>query len=138
MTMLIVRVAATLAAIQGLAHAALFLRARPRNGDAEVALIAAMRSGRYFANATRSYWDAYTGYGLVAAGACLVEAALLWQLANIARVNPTLARPVMAIFVAANVAHAALIARYFAFPIPIAFDLAIAACLAGALVSSRG
>jgi hypothetical protein len=130
----ILRIAAVLAAVQGTAHGTLFLRARPRHGPAEVAVIEAMQSNRFdFAGATRSYWDFYVGYGLQAAAACLVEAVLFWQLARMAESQPALVRPTVALFVLVNVGHALLTARYF-FYLPIVFDLAIAACLAWAFV----
>lgn len=129
------RGAAVLAAVQGLAHAALFISARPRHGDAEVALVAAMKANRFFAGGV-GYWDYYYGYGLVAASACLVEAALLWQIAAIAGTQPVLVRPMVVVFVLANLGHALLLARYFKFPLPIAFDIIIASVLVFALVAA--
>jgi hypothetical protein len=132
----ILRIAAALAAVQGIAHGALFLRAKPRHGAAEVAVIEAMKSNRFdFAGARRSYWDFYMGYGLEAAAVCLVEAILLAQLASIARLQPAVVRPVIALGVAANLGHAVLTARYF-FYRPIVFDLAIAAVLTWAFVAA--
>ena len=49
-TTIILRGAAFLAALQGIAHGALFIAsARPRHGDAEVAVVAAMKANRFFA-----------------------------------------------------------------------------------------
>ena len=132
---ILIRGAAILAAVQGLAHAGLFISAKPRHGDAEIAVITAMKANRFFAGGL-GYWDYYFGYGLVAAAACLVEAALLWQIAAIAATQPVLVRPMVGVFVLANLAHAALLARYFKFPLPIAFDLIIASVLAFALVGA--
>jgi hypothetical protein len=114
------------------AHGGLFMSAKPRS-DAEASVVAAMRAHRFFGGGSRSYWDLYYGYGLIAAAACLVEAILLWQLARIAQVQPGVVRPIVALFVAVNVGHALLVWRYFAFPIPIVFDALVAVCLAGAL-----
>jgi hypothetical protein len=131
----LVRTAATLAAVQGIAHGTLFLRAKPRHGPAEVAVIEAMQGNRFdFARATRSYWDFYIGYGLEAAAACLVEAVLFWQLARMAESQPALVRPTVALFVLVNLGHALLAARYF-FYVPIVFDLLIATCLGGAFLT---
>lgn len=124
------RIAAVLAAIQGLAHVVLFASAKPRNGPAEIAVIDAMKAHRFFAGATRSYWDLYFGYGLIAGGVCLVEAVLLWQLSRIAAGNFALLRPIVALLVGANVGHLLLVARYFMFPIPMAFDVLIGGLLA--------
>lgn len=129
-TVLILRIAAGLAAVQGIAHGTLFLRAKPRHGATEVAVVQAMQSNRFdFAGATRSYWDFYFGYGIQAAASCLVEAVLFWQLAKIAESQPRLVLPTVGLFVLVNLGHAALIARYF-FWLPMVFDLTIAACLA--------
>jgi hypothetical protein len=132
---LLLRTAAILAAVQGTAHGALFLRAKPRHGPVEVAVIQAMQGNRFdFAGSTRSYWDFYVGYGLEAAAACLVEAVLFWQLARMAASQPALVRPTIALFVLVNIGHALLAARYF-FYVPIVFDLLIAACLGAALLA---
>jgi hypothetical protein len=133
----ILRLAAALAAVQGTAHGSLFVRAKPRHGPIEEAVVEAMRSNRFdFAGATRSYWDLYYGYGLQAAAACLVEAILLWQLARIAESQPALVGPIVGLFVLVNVAHAMLTARYF-FYLPVVFDLVIAACLTWAFIVTR-
>lgn len=134
-TIVLVRGAAILAALQGLAHAGLFVSAKPRHGDAEIAVITAMKTNRFFAGGL-GYWDYYFGYGLVAASACLVEAVLLWQIAAIAATQPTLVRPMVGVFVLANLGHALLLARYFKFPLPIAFDLIIASVLVFALLAA--
>ena len=97
---------------------------------------AAMKGSRFaFGGVMRSYWDFYVGYGLEAAAVCIVEAALLAVLANIAVAQPMPARPMIALFVLANLGHALLTARYF-FPLPVVFDLLIAACLAWAFVAT--
>jgi hypothetical protein len=82
------------------------------------------------------YWDYYFGYGLIAAAVCLVEAVLFWQLATIAATRPLLVRPMVALFVAWNLAHCALLARYFKFPLPMAFDALIAGLLISALLAA--
>jgi len=134
-TAILLRIAAALAAVQGVAHGALFLAARPRHGPAEVMVVEAMKANRFFAG-NHGYWDFYFGYGLLAAAACLVQAALLWQLARIAGTQPALVRPMIGLFILANVGHALLLMRYFSLYLPIAFDLLIAACLAWAFVAA--
>jgi hypothetical protein len=130
----ILRFSAFLAAVQGIAHGVLFLRAKPRHGAAEVAVIDAMKSNHFdFAGAARSYWDFYFGYGLEAAAVCIVEAILLTQLASIAELQPAVVRPTVALCIAANLGHALLTARYF-FYLPIVFDVSIAAVLIWAFV----
>ena len=134
---IIVRAAAFLAALQGIAHGALFITARPRHGDVEVSLVAAMKANRFFAGGL-SYWDYYFGYGLIAAAVCIVEAVLCWQLATVAESQPLLVRPMLTLIAVANVGHALLLARYFKFPLPIAFDLLIATVLVAAVVLAKG
>ena len=135
----LLRVAAVVALLQFFGHTALFLRAKPTHGDAEVAVVTAMRAHRFsFGGSLRSYWDMYFGYGVEAAFICLVEAILFWQLATIAAVAPAVVRPIVALFLTANVAHAVLVTRYF-FLTPLVPDVLIALLLAWTLViSGRG
>ena len=132
-TTVLLRVASILAAVQGLAHGMLFVRARPRHGAAEEAVIAAMKHNRFYRGGL-GYWDFYFGYGLIAAAICLVEAVLFWQLAGMARGNAQTVRPIVALFIAWNVVHALLLVRYFRYPVPIAFDAIVALALASAWI----
>ena len=132
---LLLRIAAALAALQGIAHGALFVSAKPRHGEAEVAVVTAMKTNEFFRGGL-GYWDYYFGYGLIAAAVCLVEAVLFWQLAGIAVTRPLLVRPMMALFVVWNLAHAALLARFFKFPLPMAFDAIIAGLLVAAFIAA--
>ena len=125
------RIAAGLALLQGVAHATLILFAPPKHGPEEVAVIDNMKSHHFnFLGARRSYWDLYIGYALIAAIICLVEAALFWQVAPL---TPDLIRLVAGVFVAFNIVHALLAARFF-FITPIILDFLIAACLVLAYV----
>src|SRR2546427_9153063 len=93
-TSTLLRVTAVVALLQFFGHAALFVRAQPTHGDAEVTVVAAMKAHRFnFGGSMRSYWDMYFGYGLEAAFICLVEAILFWQLATIAGTTPAIVRP---------------------------------------------
>lgn len=132
----VLRIAAVVALIQFAGHGALFLRSKPSHGPAEVAVVNAMKENRFnFGGATRSYWDMYFGYGLEAAAVCLVEAILLWQLAGIARAAPGIIRPIVALVLVSNLAHAVLVLRYF-FLVPLVPDVLISALLAWALAAS--
>ena len=132
---MLLRLVAVIALLQGIAHGTLFLRARPRNGPAEVAVVEAMRGSRFpFGRSRRSYWDLYVGYGLEAAAVCFVEAALFWLLAGIAVRDRSLVKPIAALFLAANLGHIALVARYF-FLTPAIPDALIALGLAGVLLA---
>jgi hypothetical protein len=133
-TPILLRVAAVVALLQFVGHTALFLRAEPTHGDAEVAVVTAMKAHQFsFGGSLRSYWDMYFGYGIEAAFICLVEAVLFRQLATIAGVAPATVRPIVALFLAANVAHAILVTRFF-FLTPLIPDVVIAVLLAWTLV----
>jgi hypothetical protein len=132
---MVLRVLALVAFLQFVGHGTMFVRARPTHGSDEVAVVDAMRTHTFkFAAAPRSYWDMYFGYGLEAAFVCLVEAVLFWELAGAASIAPSLVRSVALLFAAANAAHIVMLVRYFAFPLPIAFDAIIAAGLLAAAV----
>jgi hypothetical protein len=131
----ILRIVGVLAFLQFAGHGIKFVRAKPTHGPDEVAVVESMKARAFrFAAAPRTYWDMYFGYGLEAAFICLIEAVLFWQLAGVAAHDVAYVRPIAGLFLAANVAHAALVMRFFAFPLPIAFDALIAAGLAAVLL----
>jgi hypothetical protein len=133
----LLRLAAVLAALQFTAHTTMFLRYTPKHGPAEVALVEAMQSQRFhFGGTERSYWDFYFGYGLMSAFSVFLEILLFWQLATLARATPARVRPLVALFIFANLVHAALCAKYF-FVTPIIPDLVIAGCLGLAFITAR-
>ena len=134
-TSTLLRIAAVVALLQFAGHAALFVRAKPTHGDTEVAVVVtAMKNQFNFGGAVRSYWDMYFGYGLEAAAICLVEAILFWQLASIASTAPGMVRPIVALFLIANIGHAILVMRFF-FLVPLIPDVLIAALLGWALIA---
>ncbi len=129
----VLRIAAVVALLQFLAHTTLFVTYTPAHGADEAALVQAMQSHVYsFSGTLRSYWDMYFGYGLFSAFNCLIEAVLLWLLADIARHDARRSRPFAALFLFANVGYTALIAKYF-FALPGFFDVALVVLLALAL-----
>jgi hypothetical protein len=80
----------------------------------------------------------YLGYGLMAILSGVIEVVLLWQLSLLAKTDAERIRPMLALFVFANVAHAALIWKYFSLLAPVVFDLLIATLLCFAFVAARG
>ena len=129
----LLQIAAALATLQYFAHALLFLRAKPSHGREEADLVERMKGQRWkFSGFTRSYWDFYFGYGLLAILWGIVEVIILWQLVSLANDGSVSVRPVVATLLGANIAHAALTLRYF-FLQPVLFDLLIAIVLALAL-----
>jgi hypothetical protein len=125
----ILRIVAVLAFVQFALHTALFLTSVPHHGAEEEGVIATMRSHHFmFGGMSRSYWDFYYGYGLLAAVVVLAEAALFWCLAIVANEVPRRTRPMIVLLVLYNLTHAAIMARYF-FPLPIIMDGIVAATL---------
>jgi len=123
------RIAAAAAAIQGAAHGAMVLRYTPVHGAAEAAVVAAMQSNHFlFAGALRSYWDFYTGYAMMSAFTCAIEALMLWRLAAYVRTSGDVVRSVAAVFVLFNAGHAVLAAHFF-FVLPVTFDLLLIALI---------
>jgi len=132
----VLRIAAVIALVQAAAHATLFLTAKPGHGAEEIAVIDAMKSHIFlFAGQPRSYWGFYYGYGLMAALVVVVEAVLFWMLADIAKDTPARTRPIIALFVVYNIAHAAILSRYF-FPLPIIMDGLVTATLLWAFAAA--
>ena len=125
---IILRVASVLAFIQYAAHGSLFLSSIGR-GPSPIAAIAASQH--------HSYWDLYVGYGLLAILSGVIEAVLLWQVASLAKNEAGRLRPVVMLFIFANLAHACLVWTYFSLIPPVTFDLLIASLLAVAFVTAR-
>ena len=138
-TAILLRIAAVIALFQFLTHTAMFVTYTPAHGPDEAQVVQIMQSHVYsFSGSPRSYWDMYFGYGLFSAFNCLIEAALFWMLAAIARENAPRTRAIAALFLFANVGYTALVWKYF-FPLPSYFDIALVLVLGLAiLVAQRG
>jgi len=80
-----------------------------------------------------TYWDIYFGFGLVISVYLLVQAAVLWQVASLAKLDATRVRPIVVSFLIAFVVNAALSWKYF-FIVPVVMAGIIAICLAIAIV----
>ena len=106
----------------------------PAAGPLEAPVLEAMKAHRFDAlGASRTYWDFYYGFGWIIAGYLLLQAVVLWQMAGLARANPSTVRPVIASFLV-SFALNAFLARQFFFGVPVAMAATIAACLAIAFV----
>lgn len=129
----LIRGAAIVALLQGLAHGSLVLLAKPSHGSDELMVVSAMKAHSFdFSGAVRSYWDLYLGYALLAAGTCLVEAILLWLLAPLADSEPQKLRWIVGLIILANLAHALMVLRFFFF-VPLVPDAIVALLLVFAL-----
>jgi len=134
---LLLRALTVVALLQFIGHGTLFVRARPTHGPEEVAVVKAMKSHAFvFSAAPRTYWDMYFGYGLEAAFVCLVEALLFWLLAGATAASADLVRSIAVLVALGNVAHVVMLARYFAFPVPMVFDAIIAVGLTAVAITA--
>ncbi|MDE3057105.1 MAG: hypothetical protein KGJ59_04000 [Bacteroidota bacterium] len=124
----LLKIAAGLAFIQYTAHTFLFLRAKPTHGEEEAKLINTMRAQQWdFNGFSRSYWDFYFGYGLLAILWGFIEVLFLWRLSALVPA-PISVFFFLVLLIIANIGHAVLTLRYF-FLMPAVFDLLIAAVL---------
>jgi hypothetical protein len=134
---LYLRVASILALLQAVGHGTSVIRWSLTRGPDQRAVIDVMKSHTFnFQGFSRSYWDLFFGYGLMAALPCVVEAVLFWQLASLTLSSGVRIAPIVALFVVANLVHATVCWNYF-FLTPIVLDVAIALCLGLALTAAR-
>ena len=99
------------------------------SGTKEGAVVEAMKSNQFdVMGATRSYWDFFIGYGLTISVGELLQAVVLWQLAGLARTDLRRMRPIIAVFLLANLGFTILAWKYFFLP-PLLGDLLITIAL---------
>lgn len=77
---------------------------------------------------TRTFFDFYTGFGWTLTVFMLLQAVLLWQLAGLAKSNPSAIRPMIATFLVATIASTVISWRLI-LPVPTIFSVVLAACL---------
>jgi hypothetical protein len=100
-------------------------------------VLQAMRTVRFDTmGANRSYFDFYLGFGYSLSVTQVMQAALLWQLAGLARTDALGARPMIAVIALAT-AVCGVIAYRFILPLPAFFSLALVASLVVAYVVAR-
>lgn len=100
-------------------------------------VLKAMRETRFETmGVNRSYLDFYMGFGYSLSVAELMLAALLWQLASVARTDAPSVRPMIAVIALATVATG-VIAWRFIFPMPALFSAVLLASLIVAFVLAR-
>ena len=127
------RIASILALIAALGHTALFLTYKPTHGPDEIIVVTTMQTHVFsFGGFLHSYWQLYFGYELFVTISCLVECALLWQLATLSVSAPSSIRPMIVVLFLGEVSTSILMIKFF-FIIPIAVHIATALCLAVAL-----
>src|SRR6516162_8005494 len=102
--------------------------------DAEAtSVLEAMKSHSFEAEGFKgTYWDLYFGFGLVISVYLLAQAAVLWQVASLAKTDAIRVRPIVVSFLIAFIINAGLSWKYF-FIVPVVMAALIAICLAIAL-----
>ena len=96
-------------------------------GESEV--LKAMGTVRFETmSVSRTYLDFYRGFGFTISVFLLLQAALLWQLATVARTEPLRVRPLIASLTLASLA-CGLLAWRFILPLPVVFSAVLTACL---------
>jgi hypothetical protein len=109
----------------------------PYSNSEALAILEAMQHHRFEAEGFKgTYWDLYFGFGLTISVCLLVQAAVLWQVASLAKTDAIRVRPIVVSFLVAFVINAALAWNYF-FAVPAGMATAIALCLAVSLVLAR-
>jgi hypothetical protein len=102
MSTILLRIASVVFALYTAGHSyGAMIKDPSTGGPAKQAVLAAMRTYHEdLGGASRSYWDFYTGFGWFVSCALLLFAVLCWQLASVARTQPSVARPlILALFV---------------------------------------
>jgi hypothetical protein len=106
----------------------------PYTDPEATSVLEAMKSHSFEAEGFKgTYWDLYFGFGLIIGVFLLVQSAVLWQVASLAKTDAIRVRPIMVSFLIAFLINAALSWKYF-FAVPAVMASLIAICLAIALV----
>jgi len=108
----------------------------PAAGPGELPVIEAMKTHRFETEGfARTYWDFYSGFGVIISAFLLLQAVVLWQLGSLARTGAVQVRPIVASFLVAFVVNAILVWMFF-FAVPAVTAAAIAICLGLAFYSA--
>src|SRR6516164_5243956 len=106
----------------------------PYTDPEATAVLEAMKSHSFEAEGFKgTYWDLYFGFGLIISVFLLVQGAVLWQVASLAKTDAIRVRPIVVSFLVAFVINAALSWKYF-FVVPVVLAVLTAICLAIALL----
>jgi hypothetical protein len=133
-TTLLLRISAVISLLFAIGHSFGGLKRWSPMGDNDV--LKAMESVRFDTmGVNRSYLDFFLGFGWSLSIAMLLQSALLWQLAALARSDAALVRPMIAAFAFATLASG-VIAWRFIFPVPALFSAALLIVLIAAYLNS--
>lgn len=130
------RIAAGIAALYALGHTLGHPWTAPHDLMAQGVTVAMQGVHFEAAGESRSYWEFYQGFGFAVSVLLALQAVLLWQLGTLARTGRDYRTAALA-HLLAFLGLAAVAYRYL-FALPLWLALAIAACLAAALVQPAG
>ena len=106
----------------------------PFTSPEAMSVVEAMKTQSFEAKGFKgTYWGFYFGFGVIISVFLLVEAVVLWQVASLAKKDPSRVRPIVAAFLLGYIVNAVLAWKYFSV-VPAVMAAAIALCLAIALV----
>ena len=129
-TTLMLRISALISLLFTIGHSAGGLQKWSPNEDNPV--LTAMTNVHFdMMGMSRSYLDLYLGLGWTLSIAMLLQTALLWQMASLARTNAAQVRPMIAAFLLATLASG-IVAWLLIFPVPAVFCAALFFALAAA------
>ena len=130
------RIAAVLMLIHAVGHTFGMLSG-PSHGSEEIAVIEMMRNHQFdMMGTSRSYWDFFLGFGYDATINMLLQTALLWVLSRVAKTDPAMTRPFVAILTVVWIASTALYIRYL-FIAPVSFAVLMVVVLAAAWITAK-
>ena len=131
------RTASILTLIHSVLHTIGGVFGKPVPG-AQQTVASVMRSTSFpvIGGGTRTFWDFYHGMGLAVTVFLTLEAVVFWQLAALARKNPSRLRPMLVTFLMGYLALGVNSELYF-FSAPVATEIAIALFLGIAILQSR-
>lgn len=130
------RIASVLTLLHAVLHTIGGVYSKPDPGPQQAA-VAAMKANEFpLMGATRSYWSFHMGLGLAVTILLTIAAVVLWQLGTLAKTEACRLRSIYWVFLLGFVAMAIDSYVYF-FPPPVIVELLIAACVAGAIFTSR-
>jgi hypothetical protein len=133
-TTVLLRISAVISLLFAVGHSLGGLKKWSPMGDNEV--LKSMETVRFDTmGANRSYLDFFMGFGWSLSVGMLLQSALLWQLASLARSNTAEVRPMIAVFALATLASGAIAWR-FIFPVPVLFSAALLVALVAAYMKA--
>ena len=135
-TTLLLRIASIIALLFAVGHTSGYPWT-PSEGLAPAAVVRAMKGVSFDAmGSSRTYWDFYVGFGLSISVYMFAQAAILWLLAALAKTQPASVRPFVVVLLASCAANGYVAWRHL-FLLPVVLSVAMAVCLALALVASK-